>query len=291
MKNNKFLFWATGHPRLVVVSIFLILDIVVAAIFLRHGRHVLTVAFLNIGQGDAVYIEAPNGNQLLYDAGPPTGAILRELHKVMPFGDRSIDVAVFSHPDMDHIGGFLDVLSHYKVGVLLEPGSRSDNGVWSEAQRVIAANHIPHILARRGMTIDLGGGVLADILYPDRDMTTMETNASSIVLWIHYGDTAFLLSGDLPQAQEDYVVSLDGATLHAQVLKLGHHGSRTSSSEAWLQATHPDVAIISAGENNRYGHPHKEVLSLLEQLHIPSLITWREGTIRFESDGTQVSRY
>ncbi len=282
--------WIKKHPLFSIVTALLVVDAMVCYAFLRHEPGVLTVAFLDVGQGDAVYIEAPNGNQMLYDAGPPSGAVLRALGDVMPFYDRSIDVAVFSHPDMDHIGGFVDVFNRYKVDVMLEPGASSTNGVYDEAERAIAMHHVARIIARRGMTIDLGGGVGADILYPDRDMTNAETNSASIVIRIHYGSTSFLLSGDLPIKQENYLVGKSGEELHAQVLKLGHHGSHTSSGPLWLGATRPDIAVASAGLNNRYGHPHKDTLALLDSLNIPYLITFKEGTIRFESNGQTVTR-
>jgi competence protein ComEC len=118
----------------------------------------------------------------------------------------------------------------------------------------------------------------------------METNSASIVMRIRYGETAFLLSGELPSELEEYEVAIYGNRLHAQVLKLGHHGSHTSSSGTWLATVHPDIAVISAGLNNRYGHPHKDPLALLDELHIPYLVTFKEGTIRFESDGKSVVR-
>ncbi len=284
------LLWLRRHTLIVIVSVLVVLDgIFLSALYQRtHG--VLKVSFLNVGQGDAVFIEAPNGNQLLYDAGPPTGAVLRELSKEMSFWDRSIDVAMFSHPDMDHIGGLIDVFNQYHVDLTLEPGASSTNGVWEEAEKIITAKHIGHLIARKGMIISLGDGVYADILYPDHDVTNSETNSASIVMRIRYGDTAVLVSGDLPSNLEEYEVAVYGESLHAQVLKLGHHGSRTSSSEAWLRAVAPDVAVISAGLNNRYGHPHKEVLALLEKLHIPHLVTFKEGTINFVSDGSTIVR-
>ncbi len=284
------LLWLRRHPLLVIVSVLVVLDgIFLSALYQRtHG--VLKVSFLNVGQGDAVFIQAPNGNQLLYDAGPPTGAVLRELSKEMSFWDRSIDVAMFSHPDMDHMGGFIDVFNQYHIDLTLEPGASSTNGVWGEAEKIIREKHIGHLIARKGMMISLGDGVYADILYPDHDVTNSETNSASIVMRIRYGDTAVLVSGDLPSNLEEYEVATYGDSLHAQVLKLGHHGSRTSSSEAWLRAVAPDVAVISAGLNNRYGHPHKEVLALLEKLHIPYLVTFKEGTINFVSDGSTIAR-
>ncbi len=285
--------WIKKHPLLTLFILLCISDAAIYASYLRHQPGVLTVAFLDVGQGDAVYIEAPNGNQMLYDAGPPSGAVLRALGDEMPFYDRSIDVAVFSHPDMDHIGGFVDVFDRYKVDVMLEPGASSTNGVYDEAERVINAHHLTRIIARRGMSIDLGGGVAADILYPDHDMTNAETNSASIVMRIHYGSTSFLLSGDLPIKEENYVVSLSKENkeeLHSQVLKLGHHGSHTSSGELWLETVHPDIAVASAGINNRYGHPHKDTLLRLDSLNIPYLVTIKEGTIRFESNGIKVIR-
>lgn len=278
------------RPLAVVVVLLVVVDLTLLTVLFHHERGVLTVSFLDVGQGDAVFIEAPNGNQLLYDAGPPSGAVLRELSRVMPFYDRSIDVAVFSHPDMDHIGGFLDVLKRYKVDVMMESGAVSDNGIYDATEAAITSEGGAHFVARKGMTINLGDGVFADILYPDRDMATIDTNSASIVLRIHYGDTAFLLSGDLPKAIEEYEVSTYGEDLRANVLKLGHHGSHTSSSEYWLAAVAPDVAVVSAGKGNSYGHPHPDVLALLSKLAIPYLITFNEGTITFKSDGMSVVR-
>jgi competence protein ComEC len=281
--------WFIRHPFLVVLFILLLIDLSIFA-FVFARKDVLTVAFLNVGQGDAIFIEAPNGDQLLYDAGPPSGAVLRELNRVMPYFDRSIDIAIFSHPDMDHIGGFLDVFDRYHIDALLEPGVGSTNGAYDEARRVIAAHGIERLIARRGMMIEMGGGVIVEILYPDRDTTGMETNDASIVLRVRYGETAFLLSGDLPKREEEHIVSLGNNALRAQVLKLGHHGSHTSSSETWLRTVAPETAIISAGKDNRYGHPHKDTLELLERLNIPTLTTFQEGTIVFESDGTKIDR-
>lgn len=107
---------------------------------------------------------------------------------------------------------------------------------------------------------------------------------------LSYGSTSFLFSGDLPQPEEEHAVSLDSEALHSDVLKLGHHGSRTSSSEEWLRAASPAVAVASVGKNNRYGHPHKEVVDLLVRLGIPLLLTMDEGTIIFESDGQNIIR-
>jgi competence protein ComEC len=290
MNHKEIVRWIGGHPFTSVACVLLCADIAIAFLVFSSHSTTLHVSFLNVGQGDAVFIEAPNGNQLLYDAGPPSGATLRELARVMPFWDRTIDVAVLSHPDMDHIGGYPEVFHRYEIGAVLEPGATSENGVYDAVEKAITDEHAGHIFAHKGMRIELGGGVVADVLYPDHDMSGEETNSASIVLRVHYGETAFLLSGDLPQAEEEYVAKEFGAGLHAQVLKLGHHGSRTSTSPYWLSAVQPDIAVISAGKDNRYGHPHKEVTELLKEKNIPTLVTFEEGTITFESDGETISR-
>lgn len=290
MKHKEFFRWLSMHPLFVLASIILVVDTIILVVMLGAHQGTLRVSFLDVGQGDAVFIEGPNGNQLLYDAGPPSGATLRALSRVMPFGDRSIDVAVLSHPDLDHIGGFPEVFKRYEVGAAIQSGASSENGVHDAMQVAIVTEGAGHIIARSGMQIDLGGGVVADILYPTSDMAGSETNSASIVLRVRYGTTAFLLSGDLPQAQEEFIAKAFGQGLQSNVLKAGHHGSRTSTSPYFLAAVAPEVVVISAGKDNRYGHPHKEVVELLKEKNIPLLTTIEEGTITYESNGETVTR-
>ncbi|MCE9643768.1 MBL fold metallo-hydrolase [Candidatus Parcubacteria bacterium] len=246
----------------------------------------VTVAFLDIGQGDSVYIEAPNGNQLLIDGGEG-GAVLSELAEVMPLGDRSLDIVIGTHPDKDHIGGLLDVVRSYDVGEFLEPGVSADTLIYRELKKAIQEKGIPVTLARRGMTLllDEAYGVRLDILFPDRDVSDFEANDASIVARLSYASTSVMLTGDAPIKTERYLVSLDGAELPSDILKAGHHGSRTSTSAEFLAAVAPRYAIISSGKNNRYGHPHQEVMALLQTFGIETLRTDEEGTIVFLSDG------
>ncbi len=278
------------HPRFWTLAVLLILSCSLAPLLFRPHSHTLTIAFLDVGQGDAIFIEAPNGNQLLYDAGPPTGAALRALRSVMPFWDRSIDVIVLSHPDLDHTGGFPEILRRYQISLALEPGKFSGNGAYETVEREISAARVAHFDVRAGMRLDLGDGAYAEFLYPDRDVQDLDTNDASVVMRVVYGDTSVLLSGDLPASIESQLALRYGDALHANILKLGHHGSRTSSAAIWLSAVHPDFAIISAGKNNRYGHPHKEVLDRLAEMHIPYLETMNEGTIMFSSEGVTLRR-
>lgn len=252
---------------------------------LRAESGVLTVAFLDVGQGDSIYIEGPNGNQILIDGGP-NAAVLRKLPKVMPFLDRSIDVVVGTHPDADHIGGLVDVFARYDVSYYMEPGIPNDTAPYLALQETLKQEKgLSEVIARRGMVIDLGRGVLLRVLFPDRDVSGIETNTGSIVARLEYGNTSVLLTGDSPMAIESYLLSIDARGLRSDILKLGHHGSRTSSSKEFVEAVGPSVAIISAEKDSRYGHPHKEVLETLMSLGVSYLSTADEGSIRYVSDG------
>lgn len=264
--------------------LFLATFLVWYAVFAEERKDILTVAFLDVGQGDAIFIEAPNGNQVLIDGGP-NKKVLRELSKLMPFYDRSIDIVIATHPDADHIGGLVDVVERFDIDIFLEPGVQSDTKTYEELLRLVEAERSRYVVARRGMSIALDDGVYLKILFPDRDVSDVDTNDASIIVQLVYGKTEFLLTGDAPKKIEEYVVFLDGENLRSDVLKLGHHGSKTSSSELFIGFVSPSRAIISAGKNNRYGHPHDEVLDTLEQFEIDTLSTYEEGTIVFRSDG------
>lgn len=199
----------------------------------------------------------------------------------MPFADRSIDILLGTHPDADHIGGLYYVLQNYKVSTIFEPGAKSESKIYQSFQNEITDQKIPHIVARRGtdMVLDAKNNVVLHILYPDQNPIGWDTNDTSIVIMLSYGDEKVLLTGDSPIEKELYLVKKDGENLKADILKIGHHGSRTSSAKKFLEAVDPELAIISAGANNSYGHPHPEVISLLNKLGIEYIETSKEGTI------------
>lgn len=267
---------------------FLLVNVLIwHTVFTEDRRGTLKVSFLDVGQGDAIFVEAPNGNQVLIDGGS-NKAVLKELGKVMPFYDRTIDAVIATHPDKDHIGGLIEVLKNYHSDFVMEPGVSSDTGTYQELKKTITDKKLPRILARRGMSLNLGDGARLNILFPDRDTDGWETNTSSIVAKLAYGDTSFLLTGDSPLAIEKYLSMIDGRNLKSDVLKAGHHGSRTSTSESFASLVSPEYAVISAGKDNRYGHPHKEVLDILEKTKATILKTYEQGTISFISDGEAV---
>lgn len=256
-------------------------------IYEKRPSDILSIYFLDVGQGDSIFIDSPTHGRLLLDGGP-NSKVLTELGKILPFGDRRIDVVMESHPDADHIGGLVDVVSRYDVGAFLEPGVKSPNNVHLVLEKEIKDKNIPNILARRGMVIDFGDGARLEILFPNQDVTNWETNDASIVAKLIYGDESFLLTGDSPKYAEYLLLALDSSDLKSSVLKVGHHGSQTATSIPYAAAVSPEYAIISAGLNNRYGHPHKGVLDILNKVGAKILSTIDLGTIEFETNGTNL---
>ncbi len=252
----------------------------------QDSRGLLKVSFLDIGQGDAIFIEAPNGRQILLDGGPGS-SVLRRLSQVMPFYDRSIDALIVSNPDKDHFAGFLDVLDRYTVRYIIEPGTISTTAVYHAFRALVQKENLPTFLLRTGdrIVLDRKRGVVLDVLFPDRDVSELSINDGSLVAKLSYGNTCVMLMGDSTQGVEEYLVHLFGPQLQCQVLKAGHHGSRTSTSPVFVADVKPTFAVISDGLNNKYGHPHQETLDTLKKFNVQILRTDELGTITLASDG------
>lgn len=276
-----------GYAGIVVLAVSLVL--IGSAIVDSYDEGQLKVHFFDVGQGDAAFIESPSGAQMLIDGGK--GSVLIErLSDEMRLFDRSIDVVVATHPDLDHIGGLPKVLERYDVGLVVKSSVLDEKGSDAEAlDRAVEREHVRTLIAERGDVIDLGGGVQFEILFPDRDVPHIETNTGSVVGKLIYGNTSFLFTGDSPIAIEEYLASLDGAALRANVLKVGHHGSKTSSSPLFIGYVQPLFGVLSRGCNNSYGHPHQEVIDVLKRFEAQILDTCERGTITFVSDGQKVT--
>jgi competence protein ComEC len=271
------------------ILLFLSFGLFFLAIFLfyfdwQNSHKQFIFSMLDIGQGDALFIESPTGTQVLVDSGPPN-KILGRLSQVMSPFDRSIDAIIITNPDQDHIGGFSDVLKNYKVGEVFEPGTWSDSKTYQNLEEEIKNKKIPDILAKRGMRLDLGGGSMLDILFPDRDVTDWQTNDGSVVARLSYGNVSFMLTGDATAMTEKLILEDNPKSqLKSDILKVGHHGSHNSSSPEFLEAVSPNDALISDGKNNKYGHPHQEVLDLLFKFGVNIFRTDQLGTITIKCD-------
>ncbi len=267
---------------LLVINIFLVYS------DFKSSQKGLIFAMLDVGQGDSIFIESPTGTQILVDAGPPR-KILSQLPRVVSPFDRTIDGIIVTNPDTDHIGGFLDVLKNYKVDKIFEPGTMNDSATYQNLQEEIKKQNIQNILARKGMRLHLGGGVVMDILFPDRDVFDWSPNDGSIIAKLSYGDTSVMLTGDATTKTEKIVLSNFPETkLKSTILKVPHHGSRTSSSVEFVKAISPKYALISLGKKNKYGHPHPDTLQTLGESSAEIFRTDLLGAIIMKSDGKKV---
>ncbi len=250
----------------------------------------LHVTFLDVGQGDAVYIETPRGVQILVDGGPSGNALLSELGRQMPFWERTLDLVVLTHPDADHLTGLVAVLERYGVRAVMAGQPPHETDLVQPWEQALADEGATFILGQAGTRLALSDDLTLDILHPapnpstatQDDTSETSTNDDSVVVRLVYRDVAFLLPGDVEVEVEQQLVRA-GAYLRSTVLKVPHHGSKTSSSQAFLEAVQPQIAVISVGQDNRFKHPSDEVLERLEGMLVYR--TDQDGTVSIASDG------
>lgn len=247
----------------------------------------LTVTFLDVGQGDAILIEGPAGHRVLVDGGPSGEAISSALGRQLPFYDRRLDLVVLTHPQQDHLGGLPRVLAAYSVRRVISSPERPDTAAYRAWSDALSEHDTVNVPARRGQTIDLGDGAVLSVLSPDPEQPpgSQPLNDASVVLRLTMGDLSFLLTGDITENGEASLIRA-GTDLHSSVLKVAHHGSRTSTSDAFLSRTTPLIDVISVAADNPFGHPTGEVLARLAGDLV--LRTDRDGDITLSTDGHQL---
>lgn len=284
----------------------------------------LKVYMLDVGQGDSFYIQAPNGNSLLIDAGQPNGGAQNKISKIKNnFFDRTIDVLLATHPDADHIGGFENILKGFVAGLYVDPGVIADTAIYKNLKKEISEQRITSLVFRRGVQIilDKERNIYFETLYPDnsffaykynecefqnserkrlhkkgsskkcKNVFKLETNEMSIVGKLVYGKTSFLFTGDAPDAVENFLMKeFKNSEFRSNVLKVGHHGSKYSTSQRFAEIVEPSYAAISVGVKNRYGHPAERVLETLHTISTkPEIVrTDQVGTMVFISDGVDI---
>ena len=249
----------------------------------------LHVYFFDVGQGDSALIVTPSGRQVLVDGGPEAWSAVTALDSVLPAGDRSLDLVALTHIDADQSRGLMEVLARYKVGAVLEGADNRGGEQYARWRATLEREQIEVIPVRAAYRINLDPGVTLEVLNPPIDPiggSWQERNNNGLVLRLVYGQVSFLLAADIEGLAEAYLLG-QGATLDSVVLKVGHHGSSTSTTAPFLRAVSPTVAVISTGESNRFGHPSQEVLARLEEVVGDGGLyrTDRDGTIEFISDG------
>lgn len=277
-------------PPLLVGAVALVLALWWPVLSRGPGR--LELHVLDVGQGDALALRTPRGRWVLVDAGRTWRGGDAGRRVVVPWVRRrggAVALFVLTHPDADHVGGAPSVLGALRPAVWWDPGFVHRSDVYREALQVATQARIPWRRAAAGDSVRIDG-VLIRVLGPDSAWTAAQASANdaSTVLLVQHGRVRFLLTGDAERAQEDRLLAQWGAALGATVLKVGHHGSRTSSSPAFLDAVRPQLAVISVGADNRYGHPAPDVLAALRARGADILRTDRDGPVIFRSDGRRV---
>lgn len=256
-------------------------------------RSPLEIVVLDVGQGDSIFIKSPTGRTLLIDGGDNTKGRDMGARVVVPFlqkkGVNKLDLVVLTHPHGDHVGGLPEVLKKIKVGLVVDPGQKCDSALYAYFKKLIAEKKIPFRVVRRGDEIDLGEGILAKVLHPRAPpIEESALNNNSIVLRLVYKDFSMLLCGDLEIEGEEDLIKC-GIELKSRIIKVGHHGSKTASSKSFLRAVSPELAVISCGKKNKFGHPHKAALKKLQDQRIRILRTDKNGAVTIKTNGKKVN--
>ncbi len=273
-----------------LVILFLATVILWIFVFIEnHQSNLLAIKFLDVGQGDAEFIETPDKKQVLIDGGPDL-TILEKLGRAMAFYDHYIDLIILTHPEADHLSGLIEVAKRYRIGAIITTGVVRDTEEYKQWTEIIKEKDIPLYITKANGEIDFGNNIKMKILYPLENLIGQkisDSNNTSIIAQLDYKNFEALFTGDVEKSVENKLV-VSGINLNSDILKIAHHGSKTSSGEEFLKAVDAFVAVIEVGKDNRYGHPHQEVLDRLANLEI--FQTGKDGNIEILSDGEKFWR-
>jgi competence protein ComEC len=266
-----------------LIILFLITVIVWVFVFKQENSKFLKVEFFDVGQGDSIFIETMDKKQVLIDGGPDL-SILEKLGKTMLFYDRYIDLIILSHPEADHLNGLIEVIKRYEIGAIITTGVIRDTEQYKQWIETIEEKNIPIYIAEADGEIDFGNNIKFTIFYPFDSLVgakLSDSNNSSVVGKLVYKNFETLLTGDIEKSAENKLIN-SGANLKSDILKIAHHGSKTSTTEEFLKAVNAILAVIEVGKDNKYGHPHQEVLDRLA-----NILTFqtKNGDIEILSDG------
>jgi competence protein ComEC len=244
---------------------------------LPDGR--LHAHILDVGQGDSTLLISPSGKQILVDGGPDLSA-LQGIGRHLSFFDRTIDLLVLTHPDLDHIAALPEIIERYHINAILLSGIETPQPQYQRLLASVIEKQIPVIIADPQKDIVFEDGLTLDIVWPDHAFGTQpkKANDTSVVVRALYKDGSILLTGDIEAKAEEGILK-SGVDIRSRILKAAHHGSKTSSSTGFLLAVDPEVAVISLGKDNQFGHPHWGVLERLKNEGIAIRRTDQEGEI------------
>ncbi|MGQ0571100.1 MAG: DNA internalization-related competence protein ComEC/Rec2, partial [Armatimonadota bacterium] len=287
--------WVFSRVQRIVATAVTVAVFAIWIVTAMRPPTLLTVTALDVGQGDAILIQSPSGRTVLIDGGGEIGGArtawdvgrMRVVPALRRAGVRRLDVVLLSHPHEDHVGGLPAVLENFQVGLVLDPGVPHPSPSYARLLRLVEAGKIPYQTARQGMTIDLGAGVLLTVLYPPEPIPQLDGDPvhwGSVVARLTYGETAALFTGDAEASVERYLLD-QGVLLSSQVLKVAHHGSRTSTTPEFLSRVNPRIAVMSLSADNTFGHPHPTTLDTLAGANVAIYRTDLDGAVALMSDG------
>lgn len=254
----------------------------------------LTVTYFDVGQGDAALIQTPNGKTILIDAGVWSPGFNSGKSLIIPHlqaeGITKLNAVVLSHPHADHIGGILDIMETIAIDTIYNSGFEYESNLYHNYLQRASELSIPVKAVTAGDRLFVDPSILALVLAPEGEKFNSDPNQHSVVLEIVYGDTEFLFTGDAGEDQEERILENYGTILNTDILKVGHHGSKTSSGLAFMSATTPEIAITSLAEQNKFRHPHAEAVLRIAQFSDSMLFTSRDKAIILKSDGKRIRK-
>lgn len=251
----------------------------------------LQIAFLDVGQGDATLIITPEKQKILIDTGPP-GTSTIKLPAFLSFFDKTIDLLILTHPDQDHIGDTLNLIQNYQIQKVILPLSLKESKFFSTFLLNLENKKIPYFFAQNEADLQIGQTTFIDFIYPQTAQAVLSFNQlsnSSLIFKLISGKTHFLFSGDAEQKEEKLAL-LSGKNFRSDLFQAGHHGSKTSNSELFLQNIQPKIGILSVGQDNSFGHPHPEVLKNFSNYQSQVFQTNLLGNLLFSIHQNQIEK-
>lgn len=279
-------------PRTMLIVSLALLTVAVCLLIVSPADDYLHVSFLDVGQGDAILIQRGN-KQVLIDGGPSPKVLNLRLGEKMAFWDRTIELVLLTHPSSDHVTGLVDVLDRYRVERVAYPEMEGDGSqVFDQWLQILDNKECLCTLVSKGQNIYLGEELLLEVLNPGNSLltgTNSDIDNNGMVLRLSLGDISFLFTADIMWESELEMI-YSRARLDSTVLKVAHHGSETSTTEQFLSVVSPDVAVISVGNDNEYGHPDDSVVDRLsKEVGVNNIYRTDEcGTIEFITDGEKM---
>jgi competence protein ComEC len=261
-----------------IKNLILIIPLLVSA--LTQNQAELTIHFIDVGQGDATLIATQQGQHILVDAGPDN-SLLFELGQLLAPAVRTIDLVIITHPDLDHIGGLIELSKRYQIGAVIYNQDLDHNSIVEHLVDVLQHNQVKISPAYAGDHLQIGCCLELEFFWPDdaEQVAGLDVNDSSAAILFSHRDFELLITGDLGVKYELELVERINNDI--EILQVGHHGSKTSTSPKLLEKVTPDIAVVSSGVANKFGHPHQEVLDLLVAHDITVMRTDQMGTISY----------